>query len=321
MTGRAANAKDAQRPGFTLVEMLVVIAIIALLMALLLPAVQAAREAARRTQCGNNLKQLGLGLQGYHVHASELPAGAPGCCARPGHTWVTSLLPYIEQTALHGRINVAVPLRDHPRDVVTTVLPALACPSDGHGPVFEERFARDNPAAAMGLWYLAAPGPLQPDQCSYCPPGSEAWCCVSRNYGTLTTEGGQASADVALPGMFGRTTRAVSFDQVRDGLSNTLLLGETLPDDCWFISAFATNFTVGVTNIPLNTPQTTRDPADPTRHYTGNWFRACGFKSAHGEMVGFALADGSNRFIADTIDFRLVNALGTRRGGETVEIP
>ncbi len=310
--------------GITLVELLVVIAIIALLMALVLPALQAAREAARQVQCRNNLKQLGLGLQTYHAQMDKLPAGAPGCCANPGHTWVTSLLPYIEQTALYGRINPAVPLRDHPRDVVTTVLSGLACPSDGKGPVFEERFARDNPAAAMGLWYLAAAGPLNTDSCSYCPPGSEAWCCVSRNYGTLLNEGGwpppAAPPDVPLPGMFGRSSRTVSFDQVRDGLSNTLLLGETLPDDCWFISAFATNFNIGVTNIPINTPQTTRDPAT-RQHYAGNWFRACGFKSAHGGMVGFALADGSNRFIADTIDFRLINALGTRRGGELVEIP
>jgi prepilin-type N-terminal cleavage/methylation domain-containing protein len=319
------SAPDAPRrwprSGFTLVELLVVIAILALLIALLLPAAQVTREAARRMQCGNNLKQLGLGLQSFHAAVRSLPAGAPGCCARPGHTWVTSLLPYVEQAGLQSRINTSIPLRDHPRDVVTTALPGFACPSDVKGPVFEDRFARDNPAAAMGLWYLAAAGPVQPDVCSYCPPGSDAWCCVSRSYGTLANEGGIASADVPLPGMFGRSSRTVRFSQVGDGLSNTLLLGETLPNDCWFISAFATNFTVGVTNIPLNTPQTTRDPADPTQHYAGNWYRACGFKSSHGGLVGFALADGSNRFIADTIDFRLVNELGTRGGGETVEVP
>jgi len=304
----------------TLVELLVVIAIIALLVGLVFPAVQSARESARRSQCGNNLRQLATGLHSYHASHGSLPAGAPGCCARPGHTWVTSLLPHVEQPALADRIDITIPLRDHPQSVVTTVVPVLVCPSDGTGPVFATRFARDNPATAMGLWYLAAAGPLHPDDCGYCPPGSDAWCCVSRNYGTLPDEGGHATA-VALPGMFGRSHRTVNFNAVRDGLSNTLLLGETLPDDCWFISAFATNFTVGVTNIPLNTRETTRDPADPSRHYTGNWYRACGFKSAHGMAIGFALADGSTRFIADTIDFRLVNELGSRAGGEAVTLP
>src|ERR1700754_2125242 len=86
--------------GFTLVELLVVIAIIGVLVALLLPAIQAAREAARRSQCVNNLKQLGIAMQNYHDTNGELPKGTVSCC---WGTWQMSILPFIEQAQLADR--------------------------------------------------------------------------------------------------------------------------------------------------------------------------------------------------------------------------
>src|SRR6185436_5886286 len=109
-----------KRPAFTLVELLVVIAIIGVLVALLLPAVQAAREAARRMQCGNHLKQIGLGLQNYHDVYNSLPFGARArnhtgdIGTRPsqqwGPSWYVGILPFCEQKALSDQIEVkAIP--------------------------------------------------------------------------------------------------------------------------------------------------------------------------------------------------------------------
>src|SRR3712207_7271238 len=95
-----AHRTDRPPPAFTLLELLVVIAIIGVLVALLLPAVQAAREAARRTRCANNLKQIGLALHNYEDAYKRLPAGTMGCCSPNGANWAVAVFPFLELNTL-----------------------------------------------------------------------------------------------------------------------------------------------------------------------------------------------------------------------------
>ncbi len=296
-------------------ELLVVIAIIGILIALLLPAVQSAREAARQMQCRNHLKQIGLALHNYHVAHSMLPSGADySSCV--GSTWAAAILPYLELQSLFDRFNFEVPIWHADNvEAVQVVIATYICPSDGSSddPLLGGRIQTgdNNPGKSMGLWYPASMGPTRDGWypgafCVYCPEGVGSYCCADTS--TLG-KGVDAGA-----GLFGRGPTAVCFAKVRDGLSNTLMVGESIPSQCAFNGAYNHNFPVAGTTIPLNTFE------GSTEGVPDQWYTACGFKSRHPGGANFLLADGSVHFLSDSIDYKLYNELGSRSGGEVVTL-
>ncbi len=248
------------RPGFTLIELLVVIAIIALLIALLLPAVNQAREAARRTQCRNNLKQLGLALHNYLDNYSTFPAGyysfgtsdgvAPPWAnldattwdGAPGWGWGISILPYLDQVNITNSIQFDRPIWDPAHtQVIKSKLPVFLCPSVSGS---HEKFELVD---QLGAPLLISGSPLELGRSHYLANHGQESCwgeCGSAVTGTVFTNIYTATtATVAVNGNSGRVAdgpfyrnSAVRVDRVTDGLSNTIFLGEhssKLSDKTW----------------------------------------------------------------------------------------
>jgi prepilin-type N-terminal cleavage/methylation domain-containing protein/prepilin-type processing-associated H-X9-DG protein len=200
------------RRGFTLVELLVVIAIIGILIALLLPAVQAAREAARRTQCNNNLKQVGLALHNYHDSFKSFPPTAvwgafdpanPTQQQSPYHpTWLTMILPHMEQQPLYDTVNFDLPM--YGQQVTSTQVGTLQCPSDTQLDLSSQRnIAYTNYAASEGYhWWPSA---------------------IFGNWSPWDAYGFTVSCDVS--GIFspGNTNKVAD---IRDGTSNVVMCSE-----------------------------------------------------------------------------------------------
>jgi len=309
------------RKGFTLVELLVVIAIIGILIALLLPAVQSAREAGRRAQCANNLKQISLALHIYEQTHRCLPYGA-SFSNKQGGTWAAFILPHIEQNNVFEQFDFTRRIWDSVnRPAVRTVIPTYICPSDA-GPDKALMGGRiqvgsNNPGESMGLWYPTSMGPTRdgtgPDRaCVYCPEpwSADSYCCaMTADYGCC---GNNRQPGV---GIMDRDAHTVAFMEIRDGLSNTLMVGETIPEQCTFNGAYNHNFPIAGTTIPLNTFEETREGVDNL------WYTGCGFKSRHPGGANFALADATVHFVSENIDYKLYNELGSRAGGEPVSLP
>ncbi len=295
------------RAGFTLVELLVVIAIIGILIALLLPAVQAAREAARRAQCANNLKQIGLACHMYHDTWKMLPAGwvgynpsngQPYWFGVPGWGWAAKILPYMEQGNLYKNVvRFELPIT-HPANSEARVFPVATfrCPSDIGGKTFPLAKGDPTPCVdssinfpvelAVGN-YIGMFGTLHMrNVCA--PPGARC-----EGDGTFFFQ------------------RGVGFQEITDGLSQTLIVGERsskLAPSTWVgvvtCGQHAPARIVGMALAPPNSLQ----GDDPFHN----------FSSFHPGGVHFLLGDGSVRFFSENIEMRVFQALSTRSGGEPV---
>jgi prepilin-type N-terminal cleavage/methylation domain-containing protein len=305
MTSSVGVVKKRVR-AFTLIELLVVIAIIAILIALLLPAVQQAREAARRTQCKNNMKQLGLALHNYESTHRLFPSGrtSMGGLSYLGHSTQVMLLPYIEQSTLYATFNLAVGF-NHVTNFncnSRTVLPAFLCPSN---PVTE------------GVNWTGATNP-----CAGSDPNQDTarshYCGVtdSRTHGRGAFSLVMANGD----GMFFHNSRVRMADIV-DGTSNTLMYCEIVSQgtgrfQCCSWMAYADGIgTVNGINAPF---RSTPGGIPPLTHdmYGGNAF--AGPASYHIGGCQFTLADGSVRFISQNIAQSTIAALTTVYRGEVV---
>lgn len=301
--------RKSNHKAFTLIELLVVIAIIAILIALLLPAVQQAREAARRSQCKNNLKQLGLALHNYHDVHNSFPVGNYACC---WGTWMIALFPQLEQTALYNMYNHNRKFLDQDgrysgvdnRPVTTRRISVFSCPSDTEAVYSASNLTKHNYLANYGNTGFQQQATLNGVQFGGAP------------FASIATTGG----------------RVEKMSTMTDGLSNTLLLGEGIqtPETndlrglTWYgnSSAFTTYLgpnsnsadmiagTSGCVSQPeRNSPCAYATTANPDMLAS---------RSRHTGGVQVSLADGAARFISENISIDVWRALGTSRGGEVV---
>ncbi len=338
--------------GFTLVELLVVIAIIGVLVALLLPAVQAAREAARRSSCSNNLKQLAIGCHNYHDVTKAFPmnyATTPSNAhwADPPNTlhrstsWMVQILPFIEQKNLYDQIDFNFDLKLDPRNgaianpnspsnafVARTVVPTYLCPSDGlnnRGRLATRanrsgEWAVNNYKGVLGSnWAWGSFPTVTP------PAGSTAVNFNSTQWGN-TNDGLDAGNGIFFRGGRADINRqsATPMAAVIDGTSNTLMIGEAIPRWCTHTWWWWFNGTTATTAVPLNQRAICANTGNRTADLNacwGDWPNNYTFMSMHPGGAQFALADGSTRFVPQTIDLTLYRSLGTMANGEVAQLP
>lgn len=320
-TTRLARSRSHKRSAFTLIELLVVIAIIAILISLLLPAVQQAREAARRSQCKNNLKQLGLATHMFHDTFRKFPYAASDYgdtedlsdpTDLPDTTWLTGhiqIMPFLEQDAIAQRWDPEEPKNstvDTDGDgftnsmLVQMLVPSFLCPSM----TLPTEPLADNRAPCSYIFSSGTPSTSYLHYFTYYGVPEPAY-------------NGAIIPRILDPNKSTSPSyqKKTKMRDITDGTSNTFLMGETdfspagTPSDSYgSVWAFGyIGYTWGTTFARLN------------RHDGSTSYGA--FRSQHTGGSHFAMADGSVHFLSENINNDLYQSLSTRSGGELVEFP
>lgn len=306
-----------RKRAFTLVELLVVIAIIGILVGLLLPAVQSAREAARKIQCKNNLKQIGLALLMHHDTYGSFPSGwrANVDAGIPGWAWMSRTLPFIEQNNLHAQLDFGKRITDPSHSQLRLQsLSFMLCPSapsgneklvelpqgnyqDPFGPLtYPFNIARSHYVGCLGSFVSNE----QMEDGEYCPVATNIMGSSGR-----------------LDGLFYRNSQTKLRD-VLDGTSNTIAVGERsgkIFDSTWVGvvhgAAYPAWRVLGWTGEPPN------NKPGSQAHFHGY----AQFNSSHPESAQFQFLDGSIRTVTNTIEVEIFRALGTIGNGEVAQLP
>lgn len=294
------------RMAFTLVELLVVVAIIGVLVALLLPAVQAAREAARRMSCSNNVRQLSLALHNYEsVHKTLPPSGIDSNAM----SWAVLLLPFIEQQPLYdkfdfragswnqfGRIDIVRGMR----------VRAFLCPSLSTGVDSFSKYVNEPDVST--LQYHAVLGPSGPSM------GNQAYLTEGPDmgFGVIATQGAFGQCRVRGAAIIPLDNPLRTFT---DGTSNTLLLGEL----AWPKYAYSRPWTRGWhTETKGTLLLASKNVKNPINSKVVDYWNDGSFGSTHAGGAMFSRADASVQFVAQTIDMATYRGLASRDGSESV---
>ena len=338
------DRRSRGKSAFTLVELLVVIAIIGILVALLLPAVQAAREAARRSQCNNNLRQLSLALHNFHDAKKKLPSGSycpdnSNCGWDKGYygcpNWFMHLLPFIEGSSQQDMIdfNIRTYRGNNPQAILNRFYPGVTCPSDPFGGIISHnRFAgsgcpfgthiaglpTDPNSKSMGASYVPSAGPVCPGPVNNTTSYPLKWA-DGRNCQAGVNMGYR---NLGAPGMFAGGSKAYRIKDCTDGTSHTFLIGEQLPEICAHQMLFHSHASVGSTYFPPNY-HNIQGIKNEANHFADPLAldAETGFKSEHPGGMHMAMTDGSVHFISDAIDYRTWVFLGARADGEDIRLP
>lgn len=340
--------------GFTLIELLVVIAIIAILVALLLPAVQQAREAARRSSCKNNLKQLGLAIHNYHEVSNQFPLSPtniydgtqPNWNNASRGTYLVQMLPYVEQSAIFDALDfravgtpwvaglpgptVNLEAQTDPQGQLfrKKTIPVFLCPSDDFD-FYLGHSTRANYAMSMGNQAMPSNANSFGAACTLYP---------GNLFGTGPVGHGNTYIGGQISGIISRAGWSANFRDVVDGTSNVILAGE-IRNGCGDHSVngwFHFNAMWIATTAPINYPiacypgsplpdGSTYDGAPQSSATTGcnnwrNWQTSQGFKSLHVGGAQFVMCDGSVQFLSENIDYLTYQYLGDRKDGNPVNI-
>ena len=307
------------RRGFTLVELLVVIAIIGVLVALLLPAVQAARESARRMQCSNNLKQMAIGIHNFHdtrllfPHNTLPTSNWADQSGGKNWSWISRILPFMEQQNLYNNLDIENKTLRQSQVYVATQVKTFLCPSDD----YTRRGPRTD-GHNLGTPAISPPLPL--GQTNYKGVSGANWQWGEARWNPIvsTIDGTSKDGLVAGDGLFYRKDdlKKLRMASITDGTSNTFMVGEDLPQKNTHCSWPYANHSNGTCAIWPNSKKTNGTEFTPT-----DWPNVYSFRSAHPNGLQFAFADGSVRFVPNSIDIAIYRALSTIAGNETSQLP